>query len=113
MSGERHVKAHAGIATGTGAATDTPTRIMGVVKGFGPKRLDALMLSSGGRRSKRGTRIAAIVDAAAEMGPDATRDRVAQALNRADEDDKPQSDYKRDVRLAGGWSAILRRAREL
>ena len=63
------------------------------------------------RPAERDARIQAIVDAARELGDAATRNRVAEVLGRSDEQGVANSDYKRDVREAGGWAAIRRRAR--
>jgi hypothetical protein len=66
-----------------------------------------------GRPSEADERLEAIVAAIRDVGPSATRLRVAQVLGRVDEWDVERSDYRRDVRDAGGWRAIVRRAREL
>jgi hypothetical protein len=55
-------------------------------------------------------RIEEIVTTAAEIGDGATRDVVARRLERADEWGVPHSDFKRDVRAAGGWEVVKRRA---
>jgi hypothetical protein len=77
----------------------------------GDARARVALAIHAGRRSDQDRRIAAIVDKARELGPEAgTRDTVAGALGRADEWGEPQSDYRRDVRKAGGWEAIRRAA---
>lgn len=63
-----------------------------------------------GRPSEREERIAAIVAAAEELGPLATREKVAQRLGRVAEFGELRSDYKEDVRVAGGWQEIRRLA---
>lgn len=64
-----------------------------------------------GRPSEQDERIAAIVAKVAELGAGATRQAVAIALNRVDEYGELRTDYKRDVRKAGGWPAIVNEAR--
>jgi len=65
-----------------------------------------------GAPSKLEGRIAAIEDAAAELGSAASRLRVAQQLGRVDATgSEEQSDYKRDIAAAGGWEAIMQRVR--
>ena len=66
-----------------------------------------------GRQSEQAARIDAIIDKAAESVDTATKLSVAQALGRV----KQQSDwyemtsqYKEDVKAAGGWPEIMRRA---
>ena len=66
-----------------------------------------------GRPSELADRIAEIVRTAADIGPAATRQAVAERLGRVDSEQVMHGSYKRDVRDAGGWLAIRRRAREL
>jgi hypothetical protein len=63
-----------------------------------------------GRPSEAGERLEAIVNAVRDTGTSATRLRVGQILGRVDEWNVERSDYRRDVRDAGGWRAIKRRA---
>ena len=67
---------------------------------------------SPGRWSEQGARIAGIIDKAAELIDTATRLSVAQALGRVTDDGlEPASQYKEDVRAAGGWAEIMSQAR--
>jgi hypothetical protein len=63
-----------------------------------------------GRPSEADERIAAIVAAAKEIGPSATRLRVAEVLGRVDMWGTERSAYKADVRRAGGWRGVRRQA---
>lgn len=63
-----------------------------------------------GRPSVQAERIEAIVAAAREIGPRATRLSAATRLGRVNEFAEMHGDYKRDVRAAGGWREIMRRA---
>lgn len=67
-------------------------------------------LGTGGRTSERDARIAAIIEAAHRFGVGATRDGIAAELGRLDEWGEPRSDFKRDVKAAGGWAEIRKRA---
>jgi hypothetical protein len=70
-----------------------------------------------GRAPEQGQRIAEIVQAAAELGDAATRERTARELCRVIEDGyggvELPGDYKRDVAAAGGWASIRRAAAKL
>lgn len=63
-----------------------------------------------GRPSKHDERLAEIVAAAADMGDGATRLRVAQRLGRVTQWGEERGDYLSDIRKAGGWGEIRRRA---
>jgi hypothetical protein len=63
-----------------------------------------------GRPSEREERIGAIVQEV--VNGHSTRLGAAQALGRVDEWGIEGSDYKKDVRAAGGWKAIKARARD-
>ncbi len=52
----------------------------------------------------------AIVDAARRLGDAATRASVAAELGRVTQWGEETGDYRADVRAAGGWSEIRRRA---
>jgi len=67
-----------------------------------------------GPPSGQDARIQAIIEAARDLGEGAAkRDRVAAQLGRVDPwDQKPNSDFKRDVRAAGGWREVRRLAFE-
>lgn len=66
-----------------------------------------------GQPSEQAARIAAIIDMAADMLDTATRLTVAQALGRVKKSDWPEasSHFKDDVRAAGGWAEVMRKAR--
>lgn len=61
-----------------------------------------------GRRSEQEGRIEAIVQAVRAGA--STRLLAAHAVGRVDEWGQERSDYRRDIRAAGGWNGILRRA---
>jgi hypothetical protein len=63
-----------------------------------------------GRPSEAAARVEAIIAAAREVGPSATRLRVAEILGRVEKWGEERADYRRDVRAAGGWREIKRRA---
>jgi hypothetical protein len=65
-----------------------------------------------GRQSEQTERIAGIEEAAVELGEAATRLRVAARLGKVDATGSEESgQYRADVRAAGGWDAIMERAR--
>ena len=110
MSGQ-DVKVHPKPALALGAAAEAVAEYGGMQ--LGPGEVKILKRRRGGPASKRPARIEKIVSMAAELGPGATRNRVAAALGHANEDEEPHGGFKDDVRAAGGWEAIMRRAREL
>ena len=69
-----------------------------------------LRWATAGRPSEKEERIAMIVEEARRRGRAATLQGTAQTLGRAGRWGEPQSDFKRDVKDAGGWLAIKKRA---
>jgi hypothetical protein len=99
------ITANAQAASGTGTANG-PTAGQGYP---GSRRMVHAPL---GHPPERLARLNLMIEAAIEIGLEvATRRHVAQKLGRVDADGIEQSDYKRDVKAAGGWPEIMRRAR--
>jgi hypothetical protein len=64
------------------------------------------------RPSRQEQRIEDIVEAAAALGPTATRLLVAQRLGKVSREDSQteHGSYRADVRAAGGWAVVMDRA---
>lgn len=111
MSGE-DVNVNAGVAEAKAEAGEPDTDLQAGLRGRGPKVVGARVPGKGGRRSERDVRLAAIVDAINELGGSATREEVAASRGRVTKWGELQTDFKDDVRAAGGWHKVLLQAEQ-